>query len=123
MKLEGLLPREQKTTDDGVTRRHIKKVRGNMGMDLITRINVPSIRPTKHYTNSGWRKLVGFLEKHGVDTSEFSEFNDGELISGRTCRAVATVIEENSKELEDLFDEGVDEDITFWSNCGGCYQC
>jgi hypothetical protein len=93
-----------------------------MGMELIPVKSDPLVKPVIYYSGSGWSDLWTFLEKHGVDTSEFSSHNDGNLISEKTCQEVAIVIEDNTKELEKLFGEKlVEGTINFWRHCGGCY--
>ena len=64
-----------------------------MGMDLYG-------KKFKHncylsYNFSGWTQLIQYLNKWGVDTSEFSGFNDGNLIKAKTCQAVADAIDAN----------------------------
>jgi hypothetical protein len=93
-----------------------------MGMDLHPVKSEPFIQPSLHYNWCGWRTLVKILNENGVDTSEFSGINDGELISIETCREVAIVIEDNRKRFEEIYKWNMDNDINFWRHCGGCYQ-
>lgn len=93
-----------------------------MGMDLIPVKPEPFVQPSLHYNWCGWRTLVGFLEKNEVDISEFSGWNDGELISQETCRKVANVIEDNLVEFKKTYERDMDDDINFWRHCGGCNQ-
>ena len=55
--------------------------------------------PHLHYNWTGWRFLQEFLETNGVDIEEFSGSNDGDLISRKTCKAVAECIEKNINQL------------------------
>ena len=95
----------------------------NMGIDLIPIKSKPFIQPSHHYKWTGWRTHVRFVEKDDVDTSEFSGWNDGELISEKTCREVANVIEDNRTEFQKTYRRSMDDDINFWRHCGGCTQC
>jgi hypothetical protein len=56
-------------------------------------------RKVLSYNLAGWAWLIRWLNRWGVDTSEFSESNDGELISDPTCRAVADALEKHPEEL------------------------
>jgi hypothetical protein len=60
-----------------------------MGMDIHARRRIGQ---TLHYNWNGWSTLIGYLEKWDVDVSEFSEFNDGDLIKPKTCRIVADAL-------------------------------
>jgi hypothetical protein len=93
-----------------------------MGMDLIAVEPYPMIKTQAHYNWTGWNTLRRFLDKHGVDISEFSGSNDGDLISKQTCREVAIVIEDNLAELQEIFGDYIRDDINFWRHCGGCAQ-
>lgn len=74
------------------------------------------------YNWNGWRWLVEHLNKWGVDTIEFSGFNDGDLISEETCKKVADAIEKNLHTLDEEDQTWLKEDIILWRTCGGYYQ-
>ena len=93
-----------------------------MGMDLQPVKSEPFIQPSLHYNWCGWGTLLSFLTENGVDMSEFSTCNNGDLISVETCRKVSIVIEDNRNVLEEIFGGKLDDDINFWRHCGGCYQ-
>ena len=69
-----------------------------MGMDLWPKRRKPSVAGI-HYNLMGWATLYSYLKRWNVDVSEFSEFNDGEPISARTCVAVAEAIKKHFSEL------------------------
>lgn len=46
-----------------------------------------------HYNWSGWSWLISMLQEH-MDTSDFSGSNDGDVLNGATCKAVAKTLEE-----------------------------
>lgn len=100
-----------------------------MGMDLMSggyRKNTPQMmkdyiekdkeNPSLHlhYNWSGWSFLVEHLNQWGVDTSEFSGINDGELISRDTCEAVAEALKSNLHTLSTEDQEWIKEDIIRW---------
>lgn len=109
-----------------------------MGMDL------KPVRPTKdaplradgkvkwgRYSAGGWHKLWHFINARGVDSSEFSGFNDGARIKAATCRQVADIIEtyfdayllDQGGTLENELDVEVCKlDIRLWRTCGGYRQ-
>ena len=71
-----------------------------MGMDLIPRLRV--VDPL-HYNWSGWRGLVQFLDKLGVDTFEFDGCNDGHSICAASCRKIADAIEAGRDKYNKMF--------------------
>jgi len=70
-----------------------------MGMDLIAKNGTDSL----HFNWSGWRAVCEFVEKAGVDVSEFAGMNDGDLISKETCVEVAKAILTNSTKYNEMF--------------------
>jgi len=91
-----------------------------MGMDLVA-CN-PDAKDGR-YNWAGWEYLFELLDGWDVDLSEFSGFNDGDLISEETCKKVADAIEEHLNELE--LDDRIwlEPHIELWRNCGGYEQC
>ena len=51
------------------------------------------------YNWHGWATLWAYLNLWGVDTREFSQWNDGEIIAPETCRAIGKAIRNHYKEL------------------------
>ena len=95
-----------------------------MGMDLLARRHKKRI-PVLHYNWSGWSELWGLLNKYGVDTSEFSGWNDGNVISAKTCRVVAEMIRLHKAELSQdgcEWIEGHEEGWRAFGKSGGCEQ-
>jgi len=95
-----------------------------MGMDLLPRRHKRKIHGL-HYNWSGWSELWTFLNKWGVDTSEFSEWNDGAVISAKTCRIVAEMIKLHKAELSQggsEWIEGHDKGWRAFGDSGGCEQ-
>jgi hypothetical protein len=74
------------------------------------------------YNWHGWGVLRGKLEEWGVDTSEFSGCNDGDLISAKTCRKVADAIEAHLPELSEEYQNWLQPHIARWRTCGGYAQ-
>lgn len=102
-----------------------------MGIDL------KPMRPTKdaprredgkpvwgRYNWAGWSWFVGKLEEWGVDVSEFSGMNDGDLITAATCRKVADAIEAHLSEFPEgsVRRQEMAEDVLLWRTCGGYRQ-
>ena len=71
------------------------------------------------YNISGWTWIRNFLTNHGVDVSEFSGYNDGELIKADTCRLVADTIEKHIHELPENEQQWLRPHIQLWRTCGG----
>ena len=74
------------------------------------------------YNRTGWSWLLKYLNEWGVDTSEFSGFNDGDEISGKTCLAVADAIEAHLHELEKEDRDWLAPHVALWRTCGGYAQ-
>jgi hypothetical protein len=74
------------------------------------------------YNISGWEWLNSHLVDWGVDTSEFSGFNGGDVISAETCLKVADAIEQNLVELDEEHREWIESHIVLWRTCGGYEQ-
>lgn len=51
------------------------------------------------YNWNRWGTLITYLEKWGVNTDEFKQVNDGDLISNETCLAVAYALNRHLEEL------------------------
>lgn len=74
------------------------------------------------YNIAGWSWLIDHLQEWGVDVSEFSGCNDGDLISAKTCFLVGEAIEARLDEL-DLGDKNwLASHVALWKTCGGYYQ-
>ncbi|MBM3740867.1 MAG: hypothetical protein FJW39_34410 [Acidobacteria bacterium] len=90
-----------------------------MGMDLFSVSGTSGIS----YNWTAWRWLIGKLNEWGVDTSEFTDHNDGDRISADTCRAVADALEAHIDEIDDLETrEFYREGIQAWRECNGFRQ-
>lgn len=99
-----------------------------MGMDL------QPIAPTEdapkdkygyewgHYNWIGWTTLIRLLKEWGIDISEFSESNDGEVISQKTCLLVADAIERHLTLMDEDCRRWLEPHITLWRTCGGYEQ-
>jgi hypothetical protein len=74
------------------------------------------------YNWGGWTYICTKLYEWGVDTSEFSGCNDGELIKAKTCRAVAKAIEDNLHTLDERHQKWLAPHIELWRTCGGYRQ-
>ena len=74
------------------------------------------------YNWSGWSYICNLLNEWGVNTSEFSGMNDGEVISEETCKKVADAIEAHLDELDKEHREWLKDDIALWRTCGGYRQ-
>lgn len=70
------------------------------------------------YNIWSWGTLVPWLQSKGIDTKEFSGFNDGKIISNKTCMAVAAILEKYGDELG----KGWKDDAVLWRTCGGYRQ-
>ncbi len=102
-----------------------------MGMDLIP-LRKDKQQYWLHYNWCGWSTLIDFLRKLGVDTDEFSGWNDGEVISGNTCKEVSKTLEDHFDEFTEEFSDGGETDeetskfckhhIDHWKKCGGFRQ-
>jgi hypothetical protein len=99
-----------------------------MGMDLVP-VNPSAEMPNDddygnglHYNWAGWRWITTFLEEKGVDLSEFSGFNDGEIISEDTCKIVADTLEEHLKGFDAETRNWIEPHILRWRTCGGYEQ-
>ena len=74
------------------------------------------------YNWSGWSFLQNLLNEQGVDLSEFSGYNDGEVISEATCLKVADAIEAALPTLSEREREWLTPHIQRWRTCGGYEQ-
>jgi hypothetical protein len=100
-----------------------------MGMDLKP-IEPSANAPTTEkygitwggYSWAGWVKQIDYLQKWGIDTSEFSNINDGEVISKETCLKVADAIEQHLDELSEEHKLWLHPKIELWRTCGGYEQ-
>ena len=109
-----------------------------MGMDLEP-INPSDDAPFEitgnprwgRYNWCGWNLLIRLLEEKGLDTSEFSGCNDGEVISDETCKKVANILEaltrpetvgETHSELDEPNRQWLESRIELWRTCGGYRQ-
>jgi len=75
-----------------------------------------------HYNWSGWAYLVDFLNAHDVDTSEFTGWNNGDLICAATCKEVAKTIEKYAGGLSPEDREWLLPHAELWRTCGGYRQ-
>lgn len=93
-----------------------------MGMDLCA-VNPPeNVNPSISYNWTGWKDLVGKLNRWGVNTAEFTFCNDGDIISAETCMEVADAIERHFDELSGYDQSWLGKDIQSWRICGGYRQ-
>lgn len=74
------------------------------------------------YNISGWSYFRRLLEQWEVDTSELSGFNDGEVISEKTCIAIADAIEANLNKMDPEDRDWLQPKIILWRTCGGYEQ-
>jgi hypothetical protein len=74
------------------------------------------------YNIAAWRWLRSHLHMWGVDISEFSTINDGDVICATTCMKVADAIEAHLDELEESDRHWIEKDIILWRTCGGFKQ-
>lgn len=74
------------------------------------------------YNWGGWSRQIDLLQQWGVDVSEFSGVNDGEVISEATCKAVADAIEQHLPELSPIEQTYFGRKIALWRTCGGYRQ-
>jgi hypothetical protein len=97
-----------------------------MGMDLVPKR--PSKAPAEldlRYNWNGWSTLITYLEKWGVDTSEFDGANNGMRISAKTCLAVGSAIDAHYDTLSKEDKEWLARHAEQWralGNAGGCLQ-
>jgi hypothetical protein len=97
-----------------------------MGMDLVPR--KPSKAPAEldlRYNWRGWSTLIAYLEKWGVDASEFDGANNGKRISTKTCLAVASAIDAHYDKLTREDKEWLVDHAEQWralGKAGGCLQ-
>ena len=100
-----------------------------MGMDLKP-INPSEFAPKDEngspvwgrYNWAGWNILRNKLIEWKVDTSELKSMNDGEVISERTCLAIADAIEKHAHELDKDQSGWLAGHIIRWRTCGGYEQ-
>lgn len=100
-----------------------------MGMDLKP-INPSEFAPKDEngtpvwgrYNWAGWNILRNKLIEWKVDTSELKSLNDGEVISERTCLAIADAIEKHAHELDEEHAGWLEGHIIRWRTCGGYEQ-
>lgn len=100
-----------------------------MGMDLKP-INPSPDAPRRdsgeavwgRYNWAGWRWLLDRLHEWGLDTSEFSGCNNGDVISEETCVKVSKLIQDHLPEFDETDREWISEHIPLWATCGGYEQ-
>ena len=100
-----------------------------MGMDLKPQHPTADAPRDEHghpewgrYNWSGWSFLVDKLAEWGLDVKEFAGTNDGDLISAKTCRKVADLLERHKAKLPETWQRFIDHDIVLWRTCGGYRQ-
>jgi len=59
-----------------------------MGMDIMSKKENGYL----HYNWGAWSVLLRYLKRWGVSLDEFSDSNDGDTISSKTCQKVADAI-------------------------------
>ena len=95
----------------------------NMGMNLQPR-NDPNAESVD-YNWTGWGTLQTYLQKWGVDTSEFKGVNDGDIISAETCGKVACALVAHLDELPPDHKAWLKDHAEMWEylhDMGGCEQ-
>lgn len=93
-------------------------------MDIIARTRGRNY-PWLHYNLAGWSTLRSYLQSWKVDMREFSDFNDGERISAKTCRCVASAIRANYRKLPGIDKAWLRGHATEWerlAKAGGAEQ-
>lgn len=55
-----------------------------------------------HYNWTGWEYIRNLFESWGVNTEEFSNVNDGQKLSLKTCKEVAEALETNWESLSEV---------------------
>ena len=74
------------------------------------------------YNLCGWVSLINLLHSWDIDTSEFSGFNDGDLICAATCKIVAQTIKDHLDELSEQDRKWLEPHIELWQTSGGYRQ-
>lgn len=69
-----------------------------MGMDLNSKRGDEYYR----FNWSGWTAVCDFLDELGCDTSEFAGSNDGNLVSPKSCKAIADRLDKLRTQIKDL---------------------
>ena len=90
-----------------------------MGMDLDP---INDNKTDLHYNWNGWSWLTERLIEWGVDVSEFTGYNDGDVISAATCRKVGDAIEAHIEEIEERHQVWLSPHIERWRTSGGFRQ-
>ena len=88
----------------------------------ITLVPVNESMKDFEYNWSGWKFLMKCLDAWGVDTNDFSDHNDGSLLSAETCRVVAGAIESNLDNLSTKDKQWLSGHIDGWRLSGGFEQ-
>ena len=81
--------------------------------------------PVLDYNWNGWATLWAYLNLWGVDTSEFTGWNDGDPIGPETCRVIAQAIRKHFKELSAEDRKWLRGHAAKWqafAETGGCLQ-
>jgi len=90
-----------------------------MGVILIP---VNETQESVDYNWKAWRYLTSLLETWGVNLDEFSDRNEGALLSTNICCAVADAIEKHLNELSAEDRAWLVEHIVAWRQSGGFRQ-
>jgi len=79
---------------------------------------------TFHLNWSGHFYMYNLLRRLGADLTEWSDFNDGEYISERTCKKWVALLRHNvgGLGLSQDIEEWILDFASFLDKCGGCYQ-
>lgn len=93
-----------------------------MGMDLHSVASTIGQQFRLHYNWTGWEWLIEHLQKWGLDTEQFSFWNDGELISFEVCNAVASTLSAHIDEIDDEDRPWIESHIVAWRSSGGFRQ-
>jgi hypothetical protein len=80
---------------------------------------------TFHLNWAGHSYMYSLLSQLGADLTEWSDFNDGEYISERTCKEWAALLKRNMSRLSELSEDKekwILDFASFLDQCGGCNQ-